>query len=221
MQGKGRCTVSTGDETCDALASVVSPSATLSSAAQPLHAILVLSSTSTLARRPTSEMSAGLHFTIFTTSAGSTMSLISKQPQQSSRPSSFPVSTIVTHCCMGCHLHSSTGCSGCKMRQLEWWPGRVVRSTSHWCFSGSTDFLCSTASPSKILLLTYHALHGLTPSYLTALLAPYRPYRALRSGQQHRLHLPQTRLLTFGDRSFCLCCSKAMEQPTVQNPGRS
>ena len=34
----------------------------------------------------------------------------------------------------------------------------------------------------KILLLTYRALHGLTPSYLTALLAPHRPSRALRSG---------------------------------------
>ena len=128
---------------------VVSPSATFSSAAQPLHAILVLSSTSTLAWRPTSEMSAALHFTIFTTSAGSAMSLISKQPRQSSRPSSFPVWTIVTHFCTGCHLHSSTGCSGCRMRQLEWWPGRVVGSASHRCFSGSTGFPCSTASPSR------------------------------------------------------------------------
>ena len=60
----------------------------------------------------------------------------------------------------------------------------------------------------KILLLTYRALHGLAPSYLTALLAPYRPSRALRSGQQHLLRVPQTRLLTFWDRSFAFAAPK-------------
>ena len=60
----------------------------------------------------------------------------------------------------------------------------------------------------KILLLTYRALHGLAPSYVTALLAPCRLSRALRSGQQHLLRLPQTRLLTFGDRSFAFAAPK-------------
>ena len=48
----------------------------------------------------------------------------------------------------------------------------------------------------KVLLLTYRTLHGLVPAYLTALLALYRPFRALRSGPQQVLRVPQTRLLT-------------------------
>ena len=190
------------------LTSVVSPSATLSLAAQPLHAILVLSPTSTLAWRPMSEMSAALHFTIFTTSAGSAMSLISKQPRQSSRPSLFPVWTIVTHFCMGCHLHSSTGCSGVQnaaARVVAQAGGREhitpVLFRLHWL---PVQYHITF----KILLLTYRALHGLAPSYLTALLTPYQPSRALRSGQQHLLRVPQTTLLTFGDRSFAIAAPK-------------
>ena len=57
----------------------------------------------------------------------------------------------------------------------------------------------------KILLLT---LHCLIPAYLTALLAPYRRSRALRSSQHQLLHVPQTRLLTFGDRSFASAAPK-------------
>ena len=109
------------------LISVVSPSATLSSAAHPVHATLVLSSTSTLAWRPTPETSAALLSTIFTTSAGSAMSLISRQLRQLSGPSSPPAWTIVTHFYTGCHLHSSTGCSRCRTRQpsggLGGWTG--------------------------------------------------------------------------------------------------
>ena len=37
----------------------------------------------------------------------------------------------------------------------------------------------------KILLYTFKALHGPTPMYLTELISPYIPRRALRSADQH------------------------------------
>ena len=73
-----------------------------------------------------------------------------KAAVKSSRPSSSPAWTVVTHCCTNCHLHSSGGCSECRRRLPEWWPGQVDGpSTSNRCFSSSTGFPCSTASPSR------------------------------------------------------------------------
>ena len=54
----------------------------------------------------------------------------------------------------------------------------------------------------KLLLLTFKALHGLVPSYLSDLLKPYLPSRQLRSASQHLLTVPKTRYVTVGDRSF-------------------
>ncbi|XP_034017384.1 uncharacterized protein LOC117502434 [Thalassophryne amazonica] len=53
----------------------------------------------------------------------------------------------------------------------------------------------------KIFLHTHHCLHGAAPTYLTELLTPQTSTRT-RSGQQHRLLPPRTRLKTMGDRAF-------------------
>ena len=54
----------------------------------------------------------------------------------------------------------------------------------------------------KILLLTFKALHGLAPEYLTELLQRYNPSRVLRSGSQDLLVEPSFKLKTCGGRSF-------------------
>ncbi len=53
----------------------------------------------------------------------------------------------------------------------------------------------------KILLLTYKALHGIAPQYLTDLLQP-KPARGLRSDNKNFLVIPDTKLKTYGDRAF-------------------
>ena len=54
----------------------------------------------------------------------------------------------------------------------------------------------------KILLLTFKAINGHAPSYLTDLLVPYHPARQLRSSNSGSLTVPKTKLVTYGDRSF-------------------
>ena len=54
----------------------------------------------------------------------------------------------------------------------------------------------------KVLILTYKALHGLAPGYLADFLQQYQPGRALRSEDRKLLHVPRTRLITYGDRAF-------------------
>ena len=63
----------------------------------------------------------------------------------------------------------------------------------------------------KILLLTFHALNSLAPSYLTELLVPHVPLRNLRSTSQNLLTIPKTSSRTFGDRAF------AFAAPTLWN----
>ena len=54
----------------------------------------------------------------------------------------------------------------------------------------------------KLLLLTFKALHGIGPSYLSELLVPYLSSRSLRSSSQKLLVVPKTNCKSFGDRSF-------------------
>ena len=63
----------------------------------------------------------------------------------------------------------------------------------------------------KILFLTYKALNGHAPQYLTALISKYVPPRPLRSEDQYLLNSPRWGLETFGKRAF----SKAA--PTLWN----
>lgn len=63
----------------------------------------------------------------------------------------------------------------------------------------------------KILLLTFKALNGLAPQYLTDLLDPHIPVRRLRSSGAALLDVPTSRLVTKGDRAF------AVRAPTLWN----
>ncbi len=70
-----------------------------------------------------------------------------------------------------------------------------VLESLHWLpVSFRVDF--------KILMLTYKALHGLAPQYLSDLLIPYTPTRDLRSSETGLLTVPLTRLRLMGDRAF-------------------
>ena len=60
----------------------------------------------------------------------------------------------------------------------------------------------------KILLLTYKALNGLAPAYISDLLSRYIPARQLRSSTQFLLKVPTSNLKTYGDRAFSVCTPK-------------
>ena len=53
----------------------------------------------------------------------------------------------------------------------------------------------------KLLILTWKSLNGIAPQYLSNLLVPYKPTRALRSSDKHLLVVPRT-LSSLGDRAF-------------------
>ena len=57
----------------------------------------------------------------------------------------------------------------------------------------------------KILLYTFKALHGATPTYLTELIRPYIPRRALRSADQLLLEQSTHKLKLIGLRAFSVC----------------
>ena len=54
----------------------------------------------------------------------------------------------------------------------------------------------------KVLVLTYQALHGTAPHYMTDLPSRYQPTRSLRSRDALLLTAPQSRLTSFWDRAF-------------------
>ena len=64
----------------------------------------------------------------------------------------------------------------------------------------------------KILLLTYKALNGQAPEYITSMLTHYKPSRALRSEDRYLLVTPKHRLVGFGKRAFTTAA------PTLWNP---
>ena len=53
----------------------------------------------------------------------------------------------------------------------------------------------------KLLLLTWKALHGTSPTYIANILVPYHPKRTLRSSDKLLLVVPRTNS-SFGDRAF-------------------
>jgi len=59
----------------------------------------------------------------------------------------------------------------------------------------------------KLLLITYKCIHDLAPSYLCSLVVPDRKDRVLRSNSQLRLKVPNSRLVSYGDRSFCVAAA--------------
>lgn len=63
----------------------------------------------------------------------------------------------------------------------------------------------------KILMMTWRALNGLAPDYISELIIPYVPGRRLRSANDNLLAVPSSRLRTYGDRRF------AHAAPTLWN----
>ena len=63
----------------------------------------------------------------------------------------------------------------------------------------------------KILLLTFKAVHGLAPSYITGMLQPYRSSRSLRSASKRLLTIPSAKLKKYG------CTSSSFAAPTIWN----
>ena len=60
----------------------------------------------------------------------------------------------------------------------------------------------------KLLLLTFKALSGMAPSYISDLLVPYQPSRNLRSADTNLLCVPRSQLVTYGDRAFSIAAPK-------------
>ena len=54
----------------------------------------------------------------------------------------------------------------------------------------------------KLCLMTFKALHQMTPDYVTDMLKPYVPPRPLRSARQNLLVVPWTRTKTYGPKAF-------------------
>lgn len=71
----------------------------------------------------------------------------------------------------------------------------------------------------KVLLLTFKALNGLAPLYLSDLIHPYLPTRSLRSSELGPLSVPRFRLSTIGERSFCVNAPKLWNSlhPSLRN----
>lgn len=53
-----------------------------------------------------------------------------------------------------------------------------------------------------ICVLTYKCLNSVAPVYLAQLIVPYTPVRSLCSWDKNLLHVPKSKLKTFGDRSL-------------------
>ena len=60
----------------------------------------------------------------------------------------------------------------------------------------------------KLLLLTYKALHNMSPAYICDLISIYQPVRSLRSADACLLDVPNSRLTTCGDRAFSVAAPK-------------
>ena len=54
----------------------------------------------------------------------------------------------------------------------------------------------------KILVIVFQALHDQTPTYITSLITPYVPCRALRAADRALLVVPRYNLKRYGRRSF-------------------
>lgn len=89
----------------------------------------------------------------------------------------------------------SPASSSSKTLLPESWHGLEIMTTLHQSWlpvAFRTDF--------KILWITYKALRGLAPSYITDLLLPYVPSRTQRSSDTSFLVVPRSRLIHKGDR---------------------
>ncbi len=119
------------------------------------------------------------------------------------------------------------GCSACLINKLQMVQNAAARvltrtrkydhispvlSTLHWLpIKHHKDY--------KILLITYKALNGLAPQYLSELLSHYNPPRPLRSQNSGHLIIPRISKLTAGGRSFFYLAPQTLEQSTQHCSG--
>ena len=98
------------------------------------------------------------------------------------------------------------GVPGCKLKQLQWVQNiaaRVVTLTRCSPENHITPILKSLHwLPVKILLMTYKCVNSLAPEYLCNLVTKKKCPRPLQSEKLELLKVPDTRLKTYGDRSF-------------------
>ena len=60
----------------------------------------------------------------------------------------------------------------------------------------------------KVLLITFKAVNGAAPHYISELICSYTPSRCLRSSSQNLLTVPPARTKTFGERAFAHAAPK-------------
>ncbi len=71
---------------------------------------------------------------------------------------------------------------------------------------------------SKVLILTYKAVHGLAPEYICNLVTVSTPSRSLRSACSLTLYQPRCKLKTMGGRSFsCIAPRLWNSLPPIRN----
>ena len=78
---------------------------------------------------------------------------------------------------------------------------QATRSAKH-NGGASTTALATREVAYKIVVLVFRALHGLAPAYVSTLITPYEPRRALRSTGSALLCVPRHNLERYGRRSF-------------------
>ena len=61
---------------------------------------------------------------------------------------------------------------------------------------------------SKLLPITFKALHGQAPSYISELLNIYQPSRSLRSSSLKYLSVPKCNTVSYGHRAFSVASAK-------------
>ncbi len=54
----------------------------------------------------------------------------------------------------------------------------------------------------KVLVLVYRAINGQAPEYIINMLSIHQLSKGLRSGNRRLLHVPRTRMVTYGDKAF-------------------
>ena len=99
------------------------------------------------------------------------------------RQSTTSCSTYVQYSGENSHPNRKVGSYYTVLRQLHWLP-------------------ISQRIAYKILLLTFKALHGLAPQYISKLIKLQVTDRSTRQTDTNKLHQPVMRAPTFGDRAF-------------------
>jgi len=122
--------------------------------------------------------------------------------------------TILVHSFITCRLDNLNslliGLPGCllqKLQRIQNHAARIVtRLHKHDSISSTLKTLhwlpIEERIDYKVILLTFKALNSLAPSYLIDMFHSKENLRSLRSSGQALLIVPQTRLITVGDRAF-------------------